>query len=452
MLTLVLPLIILPLLIIYISARVIWISSTIAFFFLALVAFTSVSSPIGTIGVMSAFQDLLSLQLIVITLWLSGLIIITSQKILFNLNRSASFIIAVTRLTLILVLAFSTSSIFTFYIFFEASLIPTFLLVLGWGYQPERLQASIYLVLYTVAASLPLLLSLVKIFKISGHLNLCLDIWLYPLSHNLSTTWWLITIAAFLVKTPIFLTHLWLPKAHVEAPVAGSIVLAGVLLKLGRYGIIRIATKYIWLNKLIAPAIISICLVGGVIAGLICIRQTDVKALIAYSSVRHMGLATAGIISNTSWGWQGAFIMLLAHGLCSSCIFSLANITYETISSRRIYITKGIAALFPSLSFWWFALSACNIAAPPSINLGAEIILISGTISTSSINLIPLSLIAFLAAAYSLFLYTSTQHGTPASFNNPLSLFCPRNYTICMAHFLPLILLVFKADLVTSWV
>ena len=143
--------------------------------------------------------------------------------------------------------------------------------------------------------------------------------------------------------------------------------------------------------------------------------------------------------------------MLLAHGLCSSCIFSLANITYESIGSRRIYITKGIAALFPSLTFWWFALSACNMAAPPSINLGAEVVLITRVISSSIVNFIPIFIIAFLAAAYSLFLYTSTQHGSPASFNNPLSLFYPRNYTICMAHFLPLLLLVFKADLLCFW-
>ena len=121
--------------------------------------------------------------------------------------------------------------------------------------------------------------------------------------------------------------------------------------------LLRLSSKFMFLRKISSSVISTISLIGGVITRFICIRQTDVKALIAYSSVRHIGLATAGVISNSWWGWQGAVIILIAHGLCSSCIFSLANITYETVSSRSIYATKGIIALFPSLSFWWFCFS-----------------------------------------------------------------------------------------------
>lgn len=176
MLALALPLTFMPLLILYAPLYVRWSSSAIIFFLLTLFSLTSLSSPIITLKVMGVFNDLLSVQLITITLWITGLIIITRQKVIFDQSRPLLFTFTVICLAIILILAFSTSSLIRFYIFFEASLIPTFILIMGWGYQPERLQASIYLILYTVAASLPLLLSLIKIFKISGHLNLSLDI------------------------------------------------------------------------------------------------------------------------------------------------------------------------------------------------------------------------------------------------------------------------------------
>lgn len=452
MLTLLFPIVLLLLLYPIIPRQTIWTVSANAIFLLTLIYLCFFNPSLFTnLGSSLYYNDSLSFLLILIRLWVAGLIIFARQKTNFINNNATSFVICVLILTLTLILAFSSRSLILFYIFFEGSLIPTLLLVLGWGYQPERLQARIYLILYTVAASLPLLISLIFIFKSSGHLNIRLNFWNFYSSSTLARVWWLITIAAFLVKTPLFLTHLWLPKAHVEAPVAGSMVLAGVLLKLGSYGLLRVASKFIILNNSLTALIISISLIGGAITRFICVRQTDVKALIAYSSVSHIGLATAGIMSNTIWGWQGAFIILIAHGLCSSCIFSLANITYETVGSRGIYITKGIITFFPSITFWWFCFAACNMAAPPSINLGAEILLISRSISSSFINILPLSIIAFIAAAYSLYLYTRTQHGSPATFHNPLSLFTPRNYTICLAHFTPIILFIFKTEIVTCW-
>jgi len=451
MLTYFFPLATLLLLSAFLPSTSFWITSTIALLLLALVSLSSTPLSWLHLGTFFHLSDQLSSTLITLSLWIRALIIIARQKILIESRNRQVFCFTVIILAFILVIAFRSSSILIFYIFFEASLIPTLLLVLGWGYQPERIQASMYLILYTVTASLPLLISLTTIFKASGHLRILLPYWnIFP-SHQITLIWWLISILAFLVKTPIYLTHLWLPKAHVEAPVAGSIILAGLLLKLGSYGLLRLASKFFLLRKLSSPLVIRVCLIGGVITRFICIRQTDVKALIAYSSVAHIGLATAGIISNTTWGWQGAFIILISHGLCSSCIFALANITYETVGSRGIYLTKGMLSLFPSITFWWFCFSACNIAAPPSINLAGEIILISSSISTSIFNSIPLALIAFIAAAYSLYLYTSTQHGSSTLFQNPLSLFLARNYSTCILHFAPLILFIINLDFISSW-
>lgn len=448
MLKLILPLSTLLLLSFVLPRKLLWLRSIYSIFLSFLFLITSRPLIFTKISDLTFMCDPISHALMLITLWVSTLIISCRQTILTANKNPRKFLFIVISLTLILLTAFSSRSLIVFYIFFEASLIPTLLLVLGWGYQPERLQASIYLIIYTVTASLPLLLSLTKLIKVGG--SLCfLPFFLFssPL-FSITAIWWVISIAAFLVKTPLYLTHLWLPKAHVEAPVAGSMILAGVLLKLGSYGLIRLAFCFAWFRKWSRSLIISVSLVGGALARLICIRQTDVKALIAYSSVGHIGLATGGIITNTIWGWQGALLILIAHGLCSSCLFALANISYETTSSRGVYLTKGLITLFPSITFWWFCLSRCNIAAPPSINLAAEILLISGSLSYSLFSAVPLAIMAFLAAAYSLLLYTRTQHGPTPSFQNPLSLFTQRNYSSVALHFIPLILFIFKLDVV----
>ena len=439
------------LLIIFLDPKKSWIPSTVILIISCFFSLSLINTS-GYLRILSSNLDLIRTTLVSLTILISSLIIIARQKIFIYKKIAKYFLMLVTSLTITLFFSFTAQRIILFYIFFEASLVPTLFIILGWGYQPERMQAGIYLIIYTVTASLPLLLSLIMIYKNSGHLSITLPNWTFPLIGSQRHIWWVLTIAAFLVKTPLYLTHLWLPKAHVEAPVAGSIILAGVLLKLGSYGLLRVSSKFIFLNKSLAPALISLSLIGGVIARFICLRQTDVKALIAYSSISHIGIATAGIISNTNWGWHGALIILIAHGLCSSCLFSLANVSYETIQSRRIYTTKGLITFFPAITFWWFCFSATNIAAPPSINLGAEILLIAGTLSFSWLSALPLGLIRFIAAAYSLLIYTTTQHGNPPQFQNPLHTFVPRNYSICFIHFAPIILLIIKIDLISIWI
>lgn len=438
---------------IFIPKTKFWWYRAISLMLLAFLSLITLYNPILNFTNLSSWiiTDSIRNPLITLRLWISALIIFARANILLTNNSPKNFTTQILLLALVLIITFRVSNIILFYISFESSLIPTLIIIIGWGYQPERIQAGIYIILYTIAASLPLLIRILIIYHLNNSLFMFFQSYFMPYSLNIIKLWWLISIIAFIVKIPLYLVHLWLPKAHVEAPVAGSIILAGILLKLGSYGLLRISWIFSSVNIKLRPFIRRVALWGGALTSLICIRQTDLKSLIAYSRVGHIGILTGGIISCSTWGWFGALVIMIAHGLCSSALFALANITYETTHTRRIFLTKGMLALFPALSIWWFLIAAGNIAAPPTLNLIGEIILIPTGLFLSHWTIPALALIRFLAAAYSLYLYTSSQHGQAPSFINPLNLTTPRNYRIIMLHIIPLFILVTKSDLVILW-
>nr|QQV73469.1 NADH dehydrogenase subunit 4 [Anthomyza sp. DY-2021] len=386
--------------------------------------------------------DVLSYGLILLSLWICTLMLMASENVYKTNNSENLFLVNLVLLMFFLVLAFSSMNLFLFYLFFESSLIPTLFLIFGWGYQPERLQAGIYLLFYTLFVSLPMLLGIFYLYNDLKNLNF------YLLSDYMCNNELLYycMILAFLVKMPMFLVHLWLPKAHVEAPVSGSMILAGVMLKLGGYGLLRVFSFLQLMGLKLNFIFISISLVGGVLVSLVCLRQTDLKSLIAYSSVAHMGIVLAGLLTMTYWGVCGSYTLMIGHGLCSSGLFCLANMSYERLGSRSLLINKGLLNFMPSLTLWWFLLISVNMAAPPSLNLLGEISLLNSIVSWSSLSMISLSLLSFFSAAYSLYLYSYTQHGKNFSGVYSFSNGKIREFLLLMLHWFPLNLLILKSD------
>nr|YP_002995762.1 NADH dehydrogenase subunit 4 [Lineus viridis]ACO40321.1 NADH dehydrogenase subunit 4 [Lineus viridis] len=381
--------------------------------------------------------DITSFSLVLLSLWLASLMLLANWTVYSSRSFEKIFSGVVVFLTFLLVVCFSVDNFFLFYVFFEFSLIPTFLLILGWGYQPERLGASMYMIMYTVGASLPLLSCLFYLFSGQGHLSFHLY-FSFCFSGFYGGIFFFFLVLAFLVKIPVFFVHLWLPKAHVEAPVAGSMVLAGVLLKLGGYGLIRIFYMVNDLFDLSNVLYFGAIMWGGVVTAVICLRQVDLKGLIAYSSIGHMSLFVGGVLTNNSWGWQGGLLMLLAHGLCSPAMFALANVSYESVGSRSMLLIKGVLSFFPFLTLMWFLICSCNMAAPPSLNLASEIMLFISLLGDSWIWGVIVGALSFLGGAYSLYLYTSGQHGKVGSFcfcYAPIKL---RSFYMILCHWVPL--------------
>nr|YP_010480569.1 NADH dehydrogenase subunit 4 [Nasonia vitripennis]UVN15294.1 NADH dehydrogenase subunit 4 [Nasonia vitripennis] len=388
-------------------------------------------------------MDLLSYMLSLLSLWIIMLMFMVSLN--FKNIKMFSFILLL--LLLSLMLSFMSINYFMFYLYFEISLFPTFLLIMGWGYQPERINASMFMLLYTMFASLPLMIILFYLLSYFNSLN-----YLIILNNMMKFTYlkllmYLYMIFAFLIKLPLFMLHMWLPKAHVEAPICGSMILAGVMLKLGGYGIIRSMMMMLNYSKYFNYIITIISLLGMFMLSVICLRQYDLKLLVAYSSVVHMGMMLLGAMSLTKWGMVGSYLMMMAHGLCSSALFILVNLSYKCSKSRNMLINKGMMNMFPTLSMWWFLFCICNMSSPVSLNLMSEIMIINVMLNWSFNSIYLLMASMYLSSMYSLYMFSYSQHGAYNSLINKMNINNMNEYLVLLLHWVPLNLIIMKIEL-----
>nr|YP_313742.1 NADH dehydrogenase subunit 4 [Xenopeltis unicolor]BAE20049.1 NADH dehydrogenase subunit 4 [Xenopeltis unicolor] len=392
--------------------------------------------------------DSISAPLLTLSFWLLPLMMIASQHAMTSepTQRQRTFLATIALLQTLICLTFTASNLTLMYIMFEATLIPTLIVITRWGQQAERLTAGTYFMMYTLATSMPLLMAILFLNNSSNTPTP------FFMTTNTTNPWtdlllWLACLAAFMAKMPLYGLHLWLPKAHVEAPIAGSMVLAAILLKLGGYGIIRMmqimpTTK----TDMFMPFLI-ISLWGAILANLTCLQQTDLKSLIAYSSISHMGLVIAALMIQTPWSLAGAMALMIAHGFTSSMLFCLANINYERTHTRILMLTRGFHNILPMMTAWWLLANLMNIAIPPSINFTGELLILSSLFNWSPTTIILLGLSMLITATYSLHMFLSTQSGKPLM-NLPTQPTHTREHLLLILHIAPLILISMKPELI----
>jgi len=379
--------------------------------------------------------DKISLILLGLCIWIW--LVINIAEFFISKIKNLFFLILIFRVGMV----FIVRNYLTFYIIFEVTLIPILVYIVLGGGRFDRIEAGIYILLYTLIVSFPLLIN------IFININLMGRGFIFLISGiNLSLSTYIFIILSFIVKLPIYIFHLWLPKAHVEASVGGSILLAGVILKIGGYGILRFLNIFKDLFILYSYIYICLSLFGRLLARLERLRFIDIKILVAYSSVVHIGVIISGVLLIRSLGIIGGLLMMVSHGICSRGLFGVLNLLYERRGRRRIFFRKGGLLLNSSLLFFWFILCVNNISSPPSINLFSELFIFRGFIYLFFNLLIFFLLIIFWGSVYRIYLFSFSQYGKFVFNLIFKERFCLREFLLIYFHIFPLNILFLILD------
>lgn len=355
--------------------------------------------------------DGISLFYVVLTGLLTPICLLASWS---NISQNTGLYYALQLFICSLLLAvFVQLDLLLFYVSFEAVLVPLFFVVGRWGGSPSRKRSAILLFLYTLAGSLFMLLAIVGIYGHTGTLDITV-LQNISIDSNVQRILWLSFGIALAVKTPVVPFHIWLPRAHADAPLAGSIVLAGTVLKLATYGVLRIILPMLPdASAYYGPLVQTIAVVSIIYSSLATLRQSDFKALVAYSSVAHMGVVLLGLFSNTALGITGAIYLSLAHGLVSPALFMLVGgVLYDRFHSRSINYYRGLASQIPLFSLVFFIITCANMGTPLTINWVGEFIALAGVYQSSVFAGVLGSTGIVLSACYSIWLWGRLNAGS----------------------------------------
>jgi NADH-quinone oxidoreductase subunit M len=352
--------------------------------------------------------DGMAISLIVLTTALTPLCIMQSMRSIED--RLADYMIAFLVLECLMIGVFCALDLVLFYVFFEGGLIPMFLIIGIWGGK-NRLYASFKFFLYTLLGSLLLLIALIYMYSVSGTTDI-VALQQFPFSREVQTWLWLAFFASFSVKLPMWPVHTWLPDAHVEAPTAGSVVLAAVLLKMGGYGFLRFSLPmFPDASLLFQPLMFALSVIAIIYASLVAFRQTDMKKLVAYSSVAHMGFVTLGIFSFTETGIQGAIFQMISHGIISGALFFCVGVIYDRMHTREISFYGGLVHRMPVYAALFMLFSMANVGLPGTSGFVGEILTMVGGFQASTWAAAVAAVGVILSAVYMLTLYRRTVFG-----------------------------------------